>query len=451
MGLRFVLLLLAAALCWAPAGAHARKAALIIGNSSYEFTSVLDNPANDAALVAESARRAGFDDVTLVLDVGADAFQKALRDFRSKADGAEVAMVYYAGHGIEGQGKNWLIPIDAVLESDRDLPYETINLDRVMETLEGAQVRVVILDACRNNPFGRSWRSGTRAVNRGLVGIEADDVLVIYAAAPGQTASDGEGANSPFATSLAERLPTPDLPLQLLGGTVRDDVLMATGGSQRPFVSASITGTPVYLVPRTPLVASPAVAEPRLGADASAIEDLTWQGAMAANSVSAFSAYLTQFPEGKYAADAGANITALLGGGRTGTTTVQNAATLPASSPAPGAALRTYILSDLRIECVKLTGSLGLPDNLFLRFEDGRRFPGGKSSAYNVRKGDVWDVAETFRFGQPVSFQVMEHDPIGGSDLIGFVEMPQAPGSYSATLTGDGSEYRISYSIAIQE
>jgi hypothetical protein len=117
---------------------------------------------------------------------------------------------------------------------------------------------MVILDACRNNPFGRSWRSGTRAVSRGLGDIEVDDVLVIYAAAPGQTANDGDGRNSPFATSFAQRLVQPDLPIQLLGGSVRDDVLASTGGSQRPFVSASITGTPVYLVPRTGGASTPA-------------------------------------------------------------------------------------------------------------------------------------------------------------------------------------------------
>src|SRR3546814_15223082 len=100
-----------------------------------------------------------------------------MRDFRLKAEGAEVAMVYYAGHGIEAQGKNWLIPTDAQLKSDLDLPYEAINLDRLMESVSGAQIRMVILDSCRNNPFGRTWRSGTRAVQTGLAGVEAADEI----------------------------------------------------------------------------------------------------------------------------------------------------------------------------------------------------------------------------------------------------------------------------------
>lgn len=219
-------------------------------------------------------------------------------------------MVYYAGHGIEGQGKNWLIPVNAELNSSLDLPYEALNLDRVMESLSGAQMRMVVLDACRNNPFARSWKSGTRAVNRGLAGIEADDVLVIYAAAPGQTAMDGDGENSPFAASFANRLPQAGLPVQLLGGMVRDDVLMATGGEQRPFVSASITGTPVYLVDavagddRLVPLPTPAIA----ALDESALDALAWQGAMKADTPTAYRSYLDQFPGGKFASLASENI-----------------------------------------------------------------------------------------------------------------------------------------------
>lgn len=236
-----------------------RRAALVIANATYAHASRLTNPANDARAVADALRRSGFQTVDLKSDLSIAAFRAALRDFRARADGAQVALVYFAGHGIEANGRNWLIPVDAALNSDRDLQDEAIDLDRVMADVAGAQVRVVVLDSCRNNPFGRTWRSGTRAVTRGLGAVDADDVLVIYAAAPGQTASDGQGAaNSPFAAALARRLPQADLPIQLLGGAVRDDVLAATGGVQRPFVSASITGTPFYLVPRSTPAPTPA-------------------------------------------------------------------------------------------------------------------------------------------------------------------------------------------------
>jgi hypothetical protein len=226
-----------------------RRVALVIANGNYTNTNRLDNPLNDSRLIAESLRKTGFSVVDVRSDQSLLSFQQSLRDFRGKADGADVALIYYAGHGIEGQGKNWLIPTDAKLATERDLAFEAIDLDLVMQTIGGAKMRVAILDACRNNPFGQSWRAGTRAVSRGLAGIEVDNVLVIFAAAPGQTAADGDSGNSPFAASLARRLPEPGLPIQLLGGVVRDDVLAATGGAQRPFISASVTGTAYYLVP----------------------------------------------------------------------------------------------------------------------------------------------------------------------------------------------------------
>lgn len=298
-------------LAW-PNASEARRVALIIGNSTYAHTSQLANPVNDAKLVAKSASEAGFDDVTVALDLSTDEFQRALRDFRKKASGADIAMVYYAGHGIEGQGKNWLIPVNAELKSSLDLPYEALNLDRVMESLSGAQIRMVVLDACRNNPFARSWKSGTRSLTRGLIGIEADDVLVIYAAAPGQTAMDGDGVNSPFALSFAKRLPQPGLPVQLLGGMVRDDVLTATGGMQRPFVSASITGTPVYIADGadgTGLIAAPTAQAPAMAAmDETALDALAWQGALKADTPAAYRSYLNEFPAGKFAELASENI-----------------------------------------------------------------------------------------------------------------------------------------------
>lgn len=372
----FVLVLFAALTFAAPA--QARKVALIIGNSNYEYTGQLPNAGNDANLVASSAREAGFEDVIVGNDLGVDGFRAALREFRQKADGADVAMVYFAGHGIEGSGKNWLIPTDAKLEAALDLPYESIDLDLVMQSLSGAQVRIAVLDACRNNPFGRTWKSGTRAVTRGLIGVEADDVLVIYAAAPGQTASDGEeGDNSPFAQSLARRLPEPDVPVQLLGGLVRDDVLSVTDGQQRPFISASITGTPVYLVRQNRGVL--------IAGESSAQLSLT------------------------------------------------------------GKSVR---ITDVSIETVRLTGFFGRPDNLFIEFSDGTRFPEDKGASFRVKKGDIWEPRGDFVFESDASFRVMEFDDVGGHDLIGTVQLAQTAGVHTFTLNGDRSEYRVTYRLA---
>ena len=227
-----------------------KRVALVIGNGTYKAHRALENPPNDARLVARSLAKAKFEIVETRIDLGIADFRQSLRRFQSQANGADVALVYFAGHGIEANGVNWLIPTDAELGEDRDLEYEAIKSDLVLQALRGAKMRVLVLDACRDNPFGRGWRAGVRSSSiGGLAKIEADDVLVLFAAAPGQTASDGGGSNSPFAIALAEHLPEPGLPIQLLGGKVRDDVLAATGGNQRPYVSASITGNPYYLVP----------------------------------------------------------------------------------------------------------------------------------------------------------------------------------------------------------
>ena len=232
--------------------AHAetgRRVALIVANAAYGEQRALSNPLRDGQLISDALNKAGFDVIELKTNLGRAAFEEALHRFQKDADGAQVAMIYYAGHGMERDGENWLIPTDAVLDNPTDLDYEAIRLDLLVHAVQGAQLRMVIIDACRDNPFGRGWTAGSRGLNRGLGGVDADDVFVLFAAAPGQVASDGNGLNSPFAVSLARHLPQPGLALQLLGGAVRDDVLKATGGVQRPFISASITGTPFYLVP----------------------------------------------------------------------------------------------------------------------------------------------------------------------------------------------------------
>jgi uncharacterized caspase-like protein len=254
-----VLWLIVAAFVLQPQSAQAAtKIALVIGNANYSAGGQLTNPPNDTKIVGASLRKAGFE-VIEVGDTSLVQFRSALRTLRTKANGAEIAMIYYAGHGIEVKGKNWLIPVDAKLESEYDIQDEAVDIDRILEAMSGAKVRVAVLDACRNDPFAANWSRGTRGFTRGLAGVEVDDVLVIYAAAQGQVAEDGEGNNSSFATSLAARLLQADLPLQLLGGAIRDDVFAATGGKQRPFVSASMSGTPIYLMPKqapAPIVAA---------------------------------------------------------------------------------------------------------------------------------------------------------------------------------------------------
>jgi uncharacterized caspase-like protein len=301
------------------AGARAdapRRVALVVANGEYVHAGSLKNPVNDAQLVARALKTTGFDIVDANPNLGIGPFRDALRRFRANVAGAQVALIYYAGHGIEARGKNWLIPTDAVLGDDADLDYEAIDLDLVLSATEGADMRVVILDACRNNPFGHTWKRATRAVGEGLGAVDVDDVLVIYSAGPGQTASDGRGANSPFAEALAKRLPQQGLPIQLLGGLVRDDVLRATGDKQRPFISASITGEPFMLVPGAGAPAGPvsraaADVQQAAPADPRSMEMLFWQSASAGDDIGQLQAYLAKYPNGSFVDLAKAKIAAL--------------------------------------------------------------------------------------------------------------------------------------------
>ena len=157
--------------------AEAKRVALLIGNQKYEETAQLNNPANDVELMRASFEAAGFDSVKTVLDLDRSAMVKALRDFEDDSVDAEMAVVYYSGHAMEMNGVNYLIPVDAALKSDRDVEDESVAIDRVQRSLEGAKkLKLFILDACRNNPFAQSMaRSiGTRAVTRGLARVEPE-------------------------------------------------------------------------------------------------------------------------------------------------------------------------------------------------------------------------------------------------------------------------------------
>src|SRR5690242_9414701 len=193
-----------------------KRVALVIGNSNYEKAARLPNPANDAALIAETFKSAGFDNVELRRDLKVGDMRRALREFMDKSREADVAVVYYAGHGIEVDGTNYLVPVDAVLERDVDVYDEALTLERVLVSVEPArQLRLIILDACRDNPFTRSMKRtlASRAVGRGLAKVEptAPNTLIAFASKAGSTASDGDGdgGNSPFTAALVSHVTRP--------------------------------------------------------------------------------------------------------------------------------------------------------------------------------------------------------------------------------------------------
>ena len=243
--------------------ADEKRVALVIGNSAYKHAGELPNPVNDAAAIAKMLKTAGFNVVESRRDLGINEMRRAIRDFTDNAKDADIAVVFYAGHGIEVDGANYLIPVDAALDRDIDVEDEAVSLDRIVRVLDPVKrLRLIILDACRVNPFAKTMKRtiGSRAIGRGLAKIEpaSSDTLIAFAAKAGSTAADGDGAkNSPFTTALVKNLAIPGLDLRIAFGRVRDDVLKATGSKQEPFVYGSLGGTTVALVP--PPESKPAV------------------------------------------------------------------------------------------------------------------------------------------------------------------------------------------------
>ena len=237
-----------------------RRVALVIGNSTYKNVPALTNPQKDAEAIAASLRNIGFETVTLASNATREKLLDALRDFTNEAEKADWAVVYYAGHGIEVNGQNYLIPIDATLAADRDIQFEAIPLDQVLASLEGAKkLKLVLLDACRDNPFMPQMRKmaapdvagvstaggtvGTRSIGRGLGEVKVQGAsLVVFAAKHGQTALDGEGGNSPFAVAMVQRIATPGVEINKIFRLVRDDVMEATAGRQEPYTYGSLPG-----------------------------------------------------------------------------------------------------------------------------------------------------------------------------------------------------------------
>ena len=227
--------------------AEARRVALVIGNSAYRNVSPLANPQNDARLVADALAASGFD-VQLGADLDRKGLEVALQEFAHDAMQADVAMVYFAGHGMEASGANWLVPVDANIRSLEDVPNAAVPFEMVARSLAGASVKIIALDACRDNPFAARLQSPTGVINRGLAEVELDGYVVIYAAAAGKVALDGD-TNSPFARSFGRWVGEQNVDLRLLAGKIRDDVIATTSGAQRPFVSASLPGQMTTLAP----------------------------------------------------------------------------------------------------------------------------------------------------------------------------------------------------------
>ena len=255
-GLRILTVIggMALAFCCADPAFALRRVALVIGNAKYEHAGLLANTINDAHSVAAMLKRARFDVVDEHDDLGVVEMKRVVRDFTATASHADIAVVYYSGHGIEAAGVNYLIPVDARLANAYDVEDETLPLDRLLwATSSVKSLSLVILDACRENPFlrGVAGIPATRGVAGHLLAEQATtaNTLVAYAAKAGSLSYDGAGSNSPFTTALVKYVAEPGVDIRIALGKVRDDVLASTGGRQEPFVYGSLGGEPVSLAP----------------------------------------------------------------------------------------------------------------------------------------------------------------------------------------------------------
>ncbi len=280
-----------------------QRIALVVGNSSYA-ESPLRNPVNDATDVAAALRTFGF---TVLLRTNANRRQmvEAVREFGSQIRRGGVGFFYYAGHGVQSRGKNYLIPVGAQLQAEGDLEFEAVDANMVLAQMDeaGNRVNVIVLDACRDNPFARSFRSASR----GLAQMDtAKGSFLAYATSPGSVAADGSGRNGTYTKHLLASLNQPDSKLEEVFKRVRLGVAQETANRQIPWDSSSVLGDFYFRPPEggaPPPVAAPAPAPaPAPGGDPLAVELAFWQAAKESNDPAQLRAYLQRYPNGEFAA-----------------------------------------------------------------------------------------------------------------------------------------------------
>jgi uncharacterized caspase-like protein len=291
------------------------RVALVVGVGAYQAAPALANPGNDAADIGAALSRLGFQTET-VIDPDRATLEQAVRRFGARARGADAALFFFAGHALEAMGRNWLLPRTAELASDRDLRFEAMDADGVLEQVEGAaRVTIVLLDACRDNPFRARLGGVTRSSGeRGLAPLRAaTGTLIAFATAPGTVAEDGRGRNSPFTAALLKHIEEPGIELRQMMAEVRRDVRTTTGGRQIPWEHSSLEGAFYFRPPAAPT--APAAAPRVVAADP---DMLFWESVRGSRDPADLRAYLERFPQGTFAVLA-RNRLAQLGAPATGT------------------------------------------------------------------------------------------------------------------------------------
>ena len=303
------------------------RVALVIGNGAYGEIGPLANPVNDARLMADALRELGFE-VLVRTDADQTAMKRAIQEFGGRLEAAgrdAVGLFYYAGHGLQVRGDNYLVPVSARIQREADVEIEAVNAGWVLQQMDwaGNRLNFLVLDACRNNPLSRGFRSA----DRGLARMDAPrGTMIAYSTAPGSVAADGAGANSPYTTALAAAIREPGVVAEEVFRRVRVSVLRDTGDAQVPWESSSLTGAFYFTEPPPaaaptaatdrppPATPSPPPAAPPV-VDGRAVELALWDSVKDSRNPAAFEEYLRQFPDGAFAGIARLRLAELSGQG----------------------------------------------------------------------------------------------------------------------------------------
>ncbi len=278
-----------------------KRVALVIGNSAYRNAPALPNPANDASDIAAELQKLGFD-VVRGIDLDFNGMRDTLRRYTAKLANADAALFFYAGHGLQVAGKNYLVPIDAQIESLADLNFSTLDVDLIINAMDSdSRTNIVILDACRDNPFTRSLARGlatrSASIGRGLAEVQSGNgMLIAYSTQPGNVALDGDGRNSPFTGALVRLIGQPGVTIGDLMIAVRNQVYAVTNGRQKPWDSSSLMGQ-FYFNPR----AANTVDAPAANSTATTFEITFWNSIKDTKNPQLFEAYLKRYPNGAFA------------------------------------------------------------------------------------------------------------------------------------------------------
>lgn len=274
-----------------------KRVALVIGNSAYKGAPALRNPVNDAKAMSNALNRLGFE-VIEVTDATQKEMNRAITLFGEKLNSESAALFFYAGHGLQVRGKNYIVPVDAQIKSESAVASESVSVDTVLEQLNVSSVSIVILDACRNNPFERSFR---KMGGGGLAQMDAPKgSFIAYATAPGKTAADGDGKNGLFTEELLKYINEPGLTLESVFKRVRSSVATKSNDEQMPWDSSSMTGEFFF----RPVAADtvPTTLPLTVPVDAGAMELSFWDSIKNSSDAEDFQAYLNKFPNGQFAA-----------------------------------------------------------------------------------------------------------------------------------------------------